>query len=473
MCASGGDAADQRIKLAGQGAVLLPQLSDGRLVGAAGLVSFPFRIKFGHQGLWRGPDVMVGDSRSGLLREALMYACPALVPGARSWSYCVHVCILRVRPVTAWLDATFMRGGTSKGLFFDERELPAPGPGRDRIFTSALGSPDPFGRQLDGMGGGISSLSKVVTVVASDRPGADVDYTFGQVAVGQSVVDYSGNCGNLAAAVVPFALLTGILKAEVDGPARVMAYNTNTGKLIAVQIHVSNGVAETSGDFVLPGVAGSGSPIELQYLNPGGSRTGTVLPTGNVVDVLDVGDRTIEVSLIDAATPMVFVAATDIGLTGAEMPDELDSDAEVMSRLDRIRRAGAVAMDLCTAPEFAPRAVPKVAIVAPPAVTTLLDGALVQEQDCDVLARVVSMEAFHRAIPGTSALCVATAANIAGTVVERCAAASGTELRIATPSGVVTCAAEVSIENGVPLVAAASLFRTARPLMRGQVAIPQ
>jgi 2-methylaconitate cis-trans-isomerase PrpF len=373
--------------------------------------------------------------------------------------------------MSTWIDATFMRGGTSKGVFFDETDLPGPGAERDRIFTSALGSPDPFGRQLDGMGGGISSLSKVVSVATSYRPDADLEYTFGQVAVDEAVVDYSGNCGNLSSAVVPFALLAGIHKVDTDGPARVVLYNTNTAKLIAVALNVTDGVADTTGDFVLPGVAGTGSPIELQYLNPGGSKTGVVLPTGNAVDTLDLGDRTIEASLVDAANPMVFVAAADLGLVGTEMPQDLDADTAVMTLLDRIRRAGAVAMGMCTTPEDAPLAIPKIAMVAAPTDATLLDGTLVRSSDCDIVTRALSMELGHRAIPGTAALCAATAANIPGTVVERLSSGTGSELRIATPSGVVASAADVTVEGGVTSVASASLFRTARALMRGQVAV--
>ena len=377
------------------------------------------------------------------------------------------------RPLNTWIDAMFMRGGTSKGLFFREQDLPPAGPQRDRVFTGALGSPDPFGRQLDGMGGGISSLSKVVSVAPSSRPDADVEYTFGQVAVREAAVDYSGNCGNLSPAVVPFALLAGIHEVDDDGPASVIAHNTNTGKLIEVRLEVADGAAVTSGDFVLPGVAGSGAPIELRYLDPSGSRTSGALPTGCSVDTLEGGGRSIEVSLVDVATPMVFVAATDLGLTGAELPEALDADAELAALVERTRRAGAVAMGLCAVPEDAPQSVPKIAMVAPPADSVLLDGTAVPAEECDVLIRAASMGLSHRAIPGTSAMCAAAAANIEGTVVQRSSTSSGSELRIATPSGVVSCAADVSPQDGAVSVTAASLFRTARPLMRGQVALPQ
>ena len=370
-----------------------------------------------------------------------------------------------------WINATFMRGGTSKGVFFDERDLPAAGPERDRVFTSALGSPDPFGRQLNGMGGGISSLSKVVSVAVSRRDDADLDYTFGQVAVDEPVVDYAGNCGNLSSAVVPFALLAGIYKVDGDGPAHVRVYNTNTDKLIHVRLNVTDGIADTVGEFVLPGVAGTGSPIELHYLNPGGSKTGAVLPTGNPVDVLDLGNRTVEVSLVDAANPVVFVAAADLGLSGTELPATLDAAPDVMALLDCVRRAGAVAMGLCTTPEAAPLAIPKIAMVAAPADGILLDGTQVPASYCDIVVRAVSMGLVHRAIPGTAALCAVTAANVPGTIVERLSSSSGADLRIATPSGVVTSAADVTVDATGPSVAGASLFRTARALMRGQVAV--
>lgn len=375
-----------------------------------------------------------------------------------------------------WTDAVFMRGGTSKGLFFDARDLPADAAERDRVFTRALGSPDPFGRQLDGMGGGVSSLSKIVVVAVSDRDGVDIEYTFGQVAVGEAVVDYSGNCGNLSSAVVPFALEAGLLSA-VDGVTTVVVRNTNTDAVIAVRLHVRGGVAETAGDLVVPGVAGSGSPIELQYREAGGSTTGAVLPTGRAVDRLDIDvpggpQRTIEVSLVDAAAPLVFVRAADVGLTGTESPEEIDADADLLALLDRIRRAGTVAMGLAATPEDSALAHPKIALVAPPATTTLLDGTVVPADDCDLVARVLSMGVTHKAIPGTSALCAAAAARIPGTVVQECAANSGRDLRIATPSGVVDSAADVRLEDGVPQAASASLYRTARPLMRGQVAVP-
>lgn len=371
-----------------------------------------------------------------------------------------------------WIDTVFMRGGTSKGLFFAESDLPEPGSVRDALFATAMGSPDPFGRQLDGMGGGVSSMSKVVSVTTSAQSGVDLEYTFGQVAVRTSAVDYSGNCGNLTSAVVPFALEAGVIEIDEDGPATVRLLNVNTDKLIDVRLHVSGGRARIDGDLALPGVAGTDSPIELRFLDPAGAATGVLLPTGRPVDTVSVGSRSFEVSLVDAANPMVFVRARDLGLVGDEAPNELSTRVDTMRLIDEIRRAGAVAMGLCTSADTAPLAVPKLALVAPPGQSTLLDGSVVEAGDCDVLARVISMEQPHQAIPGTAALCLAAAARIPGSIVHDLVDESIDQVRIATPSGVVTTTADVVHSPDGLRVASTSLFRTARPLMRGQVAVP-
>lgn len=373
--------------------------------------------------------------------------------------------------MTQWIDAVLMRGGTSKGLFFDERDLPPAGAERDAVLTTALGSPDPFGRQLDGLGGGTSSTSKVVAVAVSDRPGVDLEYTFGQVAVGEAVVDYSGNCGNLSSAVVPFALLTGLLEVSSDGPAAVRVLNTNIDKIVEVRLDVRDGLAETEGGVVLPGVAGAGAPIELAYVDPAGSRTTGALPSGHPVDLLDVGNRDVEVSLVDVASPVVFLDAAQVGLAGVELPDDLDGRPDVLALLDDVRRAAAVAMGMCRAPDEAALAFPKIAVVAPPADSVLLDGTHVPAVDCDVVVRTLSMDVTHRAVPGTAALCAAAAAAIPGTVLHRLSAGSGSELRLATPSGVVVSAADVRVDGDHVEVVSASLLRTARALMRGQVAL--
>ncbi|MCA0158501.1 hypothetical protein LB823_20080 [Tsukamurella sp. M9C] len=369
-----------------------------------------------------------------------------------------------------WIDAAFLRGGTSKGLFFREGDLPPASPERDALFLRALGSPDPFGRQLDGMGGGLSSLSKIVVVRASDRPGVDLEYTFGQAAIREPVMDYSGNCGNLSAAVVPFALGAGLIALD-DGARTVAVHNTNTDKSIRVRLAVEDGAAATEGPLAIPGVAGTGAPIELEYLEPGGARTGALLPAGDVRTALRHDGREYAASLVDAATPMVLVEARELGVTGMESPDELDADTGLQSLLDGLRRAGAVAMGLADRPEEAPLAVPKIAVVAGPRAARTIDGAELPADAADVVLRVISMGQTHRAIPGTAALAVAVAARLPGSVVAEAAGAGG-DVRIATPSGVVTARAVVALRPGGPHAVSASLLRTARPLMRGQVAVP-
>ncbi|MFD9826688.1 PrpF domain-containing protein [Tsukamurella tyrosinosolvens] len=372
-----------------------------------------------------------------------------------------------------WVDATFMRGGTSKGLFFRESDLPPEGPERDGLFLRALGSPDEFGRQLDGMGGGLSSLSKIVVVRASARPGVDLEYTFGQAAIREPVIDYSGNCGNLSAAVVPFALGAGLIALD-DGDRTVVVHNTNTDKPIRVRLIVEGGVAAPEGGLAIPGVAGTGAPIELEYLEPGGARTGALLPAGAARTTLRHDGRDYAASLVDAATPMVLVAAGDLGMTATESPDELDADPGVQSLLDGLRRAGAVAMGLADRPEEASLAVPKIAVVAGPRAARTIDEAELPADAADVAVRVISMGQTHRAIPGTAALAVAVAARLAGSVVaEAASSAEGDVLRIATPSGVVTARAVVALRPDGPHADSASLLRTARPLMRGQVAVPE
>lgn len=422
---------------------------------------------------------------------------------------------------TTWITTAFLRGGTSKGLFFTDAELPLAIRGRkfeapddadaasdldsdldyrDAVLCAALGSPDPFGRQLDGMGGGVSSLSKAMIVGRSRRPGIDLDYTFAQVPVmgtdGAGVaVDYSGNCGNLSSGVVPFALAAGLVE-RPDGLQRFALYNLNTGSRVDVRLTVVDGRAAVAGDLALPGVAGTGSPIELVYPDPGGSRTAGLLPTGSVIDVLRVAagdgetpggaadaEREVRVSIVDAAIPLVLVPADELGLTGAETPAELESRSEVMRLLERLRRAGAVAAGLCDDAGKAPLAVPKVVVVAPPADAALLDGSTQPAAGVDVLARTLSMGRAHGAVPGTGAMCLAAAALVAGTVVHEAAATTAAlaspangKLRIGTPSGAVTAAAvletdEAAAGSAMPVITETALARTARVLMRGEVAV--
>lgn len=386
--------------------------------------------------------------------------------------------------MTDWIDAAFVRGGTSKGLYFRADALPeldtVPAQGAagdtsawDAIFCSALGSPDAFGRQLDGMGGGISSLSKVMVVSTSTRSGVDLDYTFGQVDVAEAVVDYSGNCGNLSSGVVPFALLAEIISAD-DGWHVFRLFNTNTGKLVDVSLSVVDGQAAVEGDFELTGVSGTGAPIELIYPDPAGSRTSGLLPTGVPIESIDVDGRMFDVSMVDAALPVVIVPANAIDLNGDETPESIDANAPTRLMIEELRRKAAVRMGLCETPETAPQVVPKVAVVTSQKPTTLLDGTTLDARDSDVVVRMISMGQTHKAVPGTGAMCLAAAAQIPGTIVGSIIARSersvlGPEVRLGTPSGVVTASAVW--DDKQKTVTATSLFRTARVLMVGKVAV--
>ncbi|MGO2025931.1 MAG: PrpF domain-containing protein, partial [Brevibacterium aurantiacum] len=343
----------------------------------------------------------------------------------------------------------------------------------DAIFCSALGSPDAFGRQLDGMGGGISSLSKVMVVSASTRAGVDLDYTFGQVSVAEAVVDYSGNCGNLSSGVVPFALLTEIISAA-DGWHVFRLYNTNTGKLVDVGLTVVDGQAAVAGDFELTGVSGTGAPIELIYPDPAGSRTSGILPSGVASESIDVDGRMFNVSMVDAALPVVIVPSSAISLNGDESPESIDANRPSMLMIEELRRKAAVRMGLCETPEAAPQVVPKVAVVTSQKPTTLLDGTSLGASDSDIVVRMISMGQTHKAVPGTGAMCLAAAAQIPGTIVHGIIARSehsvpGPEVRLGTPSGVVTASAVW--DEKAKTVTATSLFRTARVLMVGKVAV--
>lgn len=366
------------------------------------------------------------------------------------------------------IPAAFIRGGTSKGLFFHRRDLPADSAEWDPIFLAAIGSPDRYGRQLDGMGGGISSLSKVMVVAPSERAGADVDYTFGQVAVGEALVDYGGNCGNLTSAIGPFAVDEGLVEAG-DGEVLLRLYNTNSDKLIEARFEVRDGRAAVEGEQALPGVAGTGAPIHLDFLDPGGAVTGRLLPTGAVVDRLDVpGEGSIEASIVDATTAVVFVRAADLGLAGNEMPEALEALPGLLPRLEAIRAAAAERLGLPPGG----RSVPKVGFVAPPQAATTLAGETLSPDDMQLTARIISMGRPHRALPLTGALCLAVAAAIAGSIVAEVRAPGSGELRVAQPSGLLRLGAEV---EAAPEWRArgASVVRTARRLMEGRVLVPE
>jgi 2-methylaconitate isomerase len=358
--------------------------------------------------------------------------------------------------------AVYMRGGTSRCLVFHARDLPAAGAARDAVLLAALGSPDPYGRQLDGLGGGISSLSKACIIGPPTMPGADVDYTFAQVEIKKASVDYAGNCGNCSSAVGPFAIDEGLVAAR-EGETLVRIHNTNTKKLIVAHVPVEDGEAATRGDFELAGVAGRGARIALDFVEPGGAGTGRLLPTGRARDV--VGG--LEVSCVDATNPVVFVRARDLGLTGTETPQAVDADHDLSARLEKLRVEAAALMGM---PESA--AVPKIAFVAQPADYTGLDGARYGARDYDVLARAISMGNCHRAFPLTAAMCLAVGARIEGSLVHEAARKHAGDVRLGHPSGVLPLDAAVKLKDGAVWAERVTVYRTARRLMEGSVRVP-
>jgi 2-methylaconitate cis-trans-isomerase PrpF len=372
--------------------------------------------------------------------------------------------------------AVFMRGGTSRAIMFHARDLPDRTEW-DPIFLGAMGSPDPNGRQLNGMGGGISSLSKVCVLAPSDRADADVDYTFAQVQIREASVDYRSNCGNMSSAVGPFAVDEGIVRPNGD-TAIVRIFNTNTKKIIRSTFPLDDGRSATDGDLAIPGVAGTGAPVRLDFLAPGGATTGKLLPTGNTTDTLDIpGCGTVEVSLVDAANACVFVRARDLGLTGRQLPEELERDGALMDRLQVIRRQASLAMGITKndAEARSVAAVPIIGFVAPPMDAPTLSGEPICAAQVDLTVRFLSNGQPHRALPLTASLCTAVAATIAGTLVaEALAPGADAQVRIGMPSGILTVGAEVSRDGGGQWVAhSGAFYRTARRLFDGRVYLPR
>jgi len=376
------------------------------------------------------------------------------------------------------LRATLMRGGTSKALVLHRADLPPDQADWAPIFLAAMGSPDPNGRQLDGMGGGVSSLSKVCVVGPPSRPDADIDYTFAQISVGQvsvgAAVDYSANCGNMSSAMGPWALDERLVPAPNGGEALVRIHNTNTSKVIHARFPVEDGMAAVDGNLVLDGVAGSGAPIRLEFQDPGGARTGRLLPTGNAADTLDIpGLGPVEVSMVDAANPCVFVAASSLGTSGIELPDEVDRDPALLARLEAIRCAASVAMGLAPSLEAAASVLgaPKVAMVAAPSASPTLSARQLAADDMDITVRMISIGQPHRAVPLTGAMCLAAACRVPGSVAWRLVPARAHEgpLRISHPSGVVIVDAAVEARPEGVHVRHATVYRTARRLFQGEV----
>jgi 2-methylaconitate cis-trans-isomerase PrpF len=372
------------------------------------------------------------------------------------------------------IPAAFIRGGTSNAVVFRQEHLPADRSQWDELFMAAIGSPDPYGRQLDGMGGGLSSLSKVCVVGKSSRPDIDVDYTFAQILVKEAKVDYTTMCGNMSSAIGPFAVDEGMVPAA-DGEALVRIHSTNTGKTVHARFPVRDGEAVVDGDLEIPGVAGTGAPVKLEFRNPGGATTGKLLPTGNFVDELDVpGVGRIRASMIDAANACVFVNASDIGLKGNEMPDALEQDTAMMQKLAAIRLAASVAMGIAPTLEAAKKkpSVPFIGFVSPPQDSPSLAANAITADGCDFTARMLSNGQPHRALPLTCTVCLAIAARIEGSVVHGVTRATGRDdIRIAMPSGVLTVSAHVRQLEGQWHAEQGAVYRTQRRMFEGNVLV--
>ena len=393
---------------------------------------------------------------------------------------------------TVKIPAVWMRGGTSKGVFFSLQDLPdrcqQQGAARDRLLLRVTGSPDPYGKQIDGLGGATSSTSKAVIVSRSTRPGHDVDYLFAQLAVDAARVDWSGNCGNLSAAVGPFAIANGLVDAARlvrNGVVTVRIWQANIGKTILAHVPVSDGAVQEAGNFELDGVAFPAAEVPLEFLHPGvggddgegnSGQGGALFPTGNPVDVLDVpGVGRLQATLINAGIPTVFINASDVGCTGTELQDVINGDARALAMFEAIRAQGALRMGLIRSlAEAASRQhTPKIAFVAPPADYQAAGGRAVSAGDIDLLVRALSMGRLHHAMMGTAAVAVAAAAAVPGTLVN---VAVGGGQRSAVcfghPSGTLRVGAQAQQHDGQWTVTSATMSRSARVLMEGRVHVP-
>ncbi|NDZ17598.1 2-methylaconitate cis-trans isomerase PrpF [Variovorax sp. WS11] len=385
------------------------------------------------------------------------------------------------------IPAAYMRGGTSKGVFFRLQDLPeaaqAPGAARDALLLRVIGSPDPYGKQIDGMGAATSSTSKTVILSKSTRPGHDVDYLFGQVSIDQPFVDWSGNCGNLSAAVGPFAIGNGLIDAgriPRDGICTVRIWQANIGKTIVAHVPIVGGAVQETGDFELDGVTFPAAEVQLEFLDPAdegdGEAGGAMFPTGHVVDDLEVpGVGTLKATLINAGIPTIFVDAEAIGYTGTELQDAVNGDAKALAMFESIRAQGALRMGLIKdIGEAAKRQhTPKVAFVAAPKAYVASSGKPVDAGDVDLLVRALSMGKLHHAMMGTAAVAIGTAAAIPGTLVNLAAGAGGrTAVRFGHPSGTLRVGAEATQVGGRWVVTKALMSRSARVLMEGWVRVP-
>ena len=388
------------------------------------------------------------------------------------------------------IPATYMRGGTSKGVFFRLQDLPpsaqVAGAARDALLLRVIGSPDPYGKQIDGMGGATSSTSKTVIVAASGRPDHDVDYLFGQVSIDSAFVDWSGNCGNLSAAVGSFAIDSGLVEVNrmlengsAPGIATVRIWQANIGKTIIAHVPIVDGAVQETGDFELDGVTFAAAEVQLEFIDPAADEEGAggaMFPTGNLVDELVVpGLGTLQVTMINAGIPTIFVNAAAIGYRGTELQEAINGDATALALFESIRAHGAVRMGLISHIDEAARRqhTPKVAFVAPPANYVSSAGKQVAAADIDLLVRALSMGKLHHAMMGTAAVAIGTAAAIPGTLVNL--AAGGTArsaVRFGHPSGTLRVGAEAQQVDGQWIVKKAIMSRSARVLMEGWVRVP-
>jgi probable AcnD-accessory protein PrpF len=384
------------------------------------------------------------------------------------------------------IPATYMRGGTSKGVFFRRQDLPetaqAPGPARDALLLRVIGSPDPYGKQIDGMGAATSSTSKTVILSKSTKPGHDVDYLFGQVSIDKAFVEWSGNCGNLSSAVGPFAISNGLVDASripKNGMATVRIWQANIGKTIIAHVPITNGAVQETGDFELDGVTFPAAEVQLEFMDPAAEEEGgggAMFPTGNLVDDLEVpGIGRLKATMINAGIPTIFVNAEAIGYTGAELQDAINSDPKALAMFETIRTFGALRMGLIkNIDEAAKRQhTPKIAFVAKPADYVSSSGKKVAAGDIDLLVRALSMGKLHHAMMGTAAVAIGAAAAIPGTLVNLAAGGgSRNAVRFGHPSGTLRVGAEASQVNGEWSVTKAIMSRSARVLMEGWVRVP-
>lgn len=380
------------------------------------------------------------------------------------------------------VKATYMRGGTSKGTFFNLTDLPercqVAGSARDNFLLRVVGSPDPYGKQIDGLGNGSSSTSKVVILSKSDIADHDVNYLFGQVAIDKAMIDWSGNCGNLTAAVGSFAIMNGLVSADkipTDGICEVKIWQQNIGKTIIAHVPMAGGQVKETGDFELDGVTFPASEIKIEFIDPVDSD-GDMFPTGNLVDTLDVPDvGTFDVTLINAGIPTVFLRAKDLGFTGTELQKDINSNTEILAKLEKIRAYGAVKMGLIADIGEAEtrQHTPKIAWVASPADYVASSGKTVKASDIDLLARAMSMGQLHHAMMGTASVAIGTAATIVGTLVNEAAGGQAMrEVRFGHPSGTLLVGGQSELTDGKWLARKVSMSRSARRLMTGEVWVP-